>query len=160
LSRAQNRWRFSRPTRKIIDILNYKAPLQRLLQPRLTSQVSGQRDCCQCGVKLAEGDSAIRRVLYVVCPQCQAYQSYQKDADFIQQCSNTLCGCTWRAHEALVEQEFVCPACKKPPMIARYNTAIVVAQRTLQQLVLHYQRVLALKARTTNSGASTAGRVA
>jgi hypothetical protein len=145
ISRATNRDRFSRPSQRIHAILEYKAHLHGLLTPRPTSQVSAVRDCSQCGVKLSEGQNAVRRVLYVACPHCRYQQPFREAEDVLQECTNPACGMLWRSHEAWIEREFVCPACHHPPMIARHNTAIVVAQRTLGQIALHHQRILALK---------------
>jgi hypothetical protein len=145
ISRAENRDRFSRPSQRIYAILEYKAHLHGLLTPRPTSQVSAVRDCSQCGVKLPEGQNAVRRVRYVACPHCRYQQPFREAEDVLQECTNPACGMLWRAHEAWIEREFVCPACPHPAMIARYNTAIVVAQRTLGQIDLHYRRILALK---------------
>jgi hypothetical protein len=52
----------------------------------------------------------------------------------------------WRVTEAVVEREFVCKFCRADPLEARYNTAIVVAQRTLEQLVKHHERRVVLDA--------------
>jgi hypothetical protein len=82
----------------------------------------------------------VRDRLYVACPTCTHQQPFREDTDLVQRCDNPACTSAWRARQGFVEQEFVCSQCDAPPIVARYNTAIVTAQRTLEQLVIHHER--------------------
>jgi hypothetical protein len=138
LSRVQNREVFSRPSKRIFKIVAYKAPLNEalpLMPPRLIGDISAGRDCSQCRSRMQQGYKGVRRIVYVECPQCQAHQPLGTDDEVVQECQT--CSMTWRAREAFVEYEFVCEKCGVLPMPARYNTAIVVGQQTLVQLVNH-----------------------
>jgi hypothetical protein len=140
LSRVQNREFFSRPSRKVIKILDYKAQLNErhpLMRPREIDDISEARDCSRCHNRMPEGYQGVRRVTYVECPECQGRQPWRPDVDdVVQECQT--CGMSWRAYEGFVEREFVCGTCNEPPIPARYNTALVVAQQTLVQLVNHH----------------------
>jgi hypothetical protein len=137
ISRTRNRRFFGRPSKRIAQIVRYKAVEHGVLPPRMVWRVAPSRDCSQCGFRLDEGTSGIRRVAYVVCPACAQRQPWQADDLSVQTC--TACKNLWRAHEAWVEREFVCMHCHAAPRLARINTAIVVALKTIHGTVEYYE---------------------
>jgi hypothetical protein len=141
LSRAHNRKVFGQPSASILHTLQYKGRQAQVLEPRTIQGVSPARDCSRCGVRHPPGTRCLERRLVVICPNpaCQAWQIWQTEEDE-QRCPQ--CHHVWQAAaEAIVaEQYFVCPICQHPALLARHNTAIVVAQETLCQLVAHYRR--------------------
>jgi hypothetical protein len=139
ISRTRNRRFFGRPSKKIAEIVRYKALEYGLLPPRMIWKVAPSRDCSQCGYRLVEGTSGIRKVPYVVCPICAARQPLQKEELLVQTCND--CGGEWRAHEAWIEREFVCARCHAAPMLGRINTAVVVALKTIHSTTEHYERL-------------------
>jgi hypothetical protein len=154
VSRAHNRRTFGRPSRKIAQIVadhalaaqcevrheDGRVQVNGLMKPRLTSDISPARDCAHCGRRMEKKKHGVRDRLYVACPTCTHQQPFREDTDLVQRCDNPACTSAWRARQGFVEQEFVCSQCDAPPMVARYNTAIVTAQRTLEQLVIHHER--------------------
>jgi hypothetical protein len=134
LSRAQNQRRFGRPRQKIFDILLYKAPLRGLLQPHLTYGVSPIRACACCGKRWRSGRSGVRRRRTIACYTCSSVE-LRSDASRPGRVQCLRCSQVWN----IMEPVFTCPYCHTS-VLARFNTAIVVAQQTLTQLVVHHER--------------------
>lgn len=140
LSRARNRQVFGRPSGRILDTLQWKGRQSGVLEPHIVQEVAPTRDCSQCGRQQPEDSKCLEWWQFVMCPneQCQTWQVWQADAA-VQVCP--ACRHTWRVESATIiaEHYFVCPTCQNPALPARQNTAIVVAQETLCQLIPHYK---------------------
>lgn len=130
LSYEQNRRAFTRPTRKITEIVSYKALLAGLLSPRDVRSVAPSRDCSRCGGRCEK--SALHTIWHVECPNCHGRQLLQDNADGLQDCLS--CQHVWEGEEIEAESLFTCPTCAMS-CPARYNCATVVAHRTMEQLV-------------------------
>lgn len=133
LNRNENRVVFARPSRKIADILQYKAELSGLLKPHFTWGRSA-KECGHCGhghdktVSLASKDwPIIQYQPLTMCPMCSTKTLQKEDANMRQQC--TTCERSW----PISERMFTCRQCgtSRPE---RYNSALVVARYTLEQL--------------------------
>jgi hypothetical protein len=141
LSRQQNRKVFSRPSGRIIEATTEKARLKGMLDPRAIANIAPSRDCAQCRSRQPDTGSGVSNEYVVRCPLCKQYQQYVKE-DAPQRCAT--CGYEWPqdALDSTKERLFSCTICRSPARLARHNTAIVVAQRTLIALVQHYENAL------------------
>jgi predicted RNA-binding Zn-ribbon protein involved in translation (DUF1610 family) len=132
LSREINRLQLSRPSRKIAKVLSYKAPQAGL--PRPLSQMVSLRECSNCGVK--PGTSV--RKFYprtTHCARCGCRRLHETEPGSGElKCQR--CKHIWQEHEP----SFLCPACGHN-QIARLNTAIIVARKTLTGFVNYYAAV-------------------
>jgi hypothetical protein len=135
-SRSLNRRFFGRPSKKVATIVRYKALQYGLLPPQMVWKIAPSRDCSQCGYRLGDRASGIRRAYYVECPTCATRQPLQKDDMLVHTCVQ--CRSMWRAHEAWIELEFVCTQCNAAPLLARMNAAIAVAFKTIHNIVDSY----------------------
>ncbi len=128
----QNRERFAFPRERIATIIDYKLARKGLLPPLKVRNVSPARDCGSCGQRLAQGGNVKDRSLQH-CPHCstlgvtsQLEREAQEESER-RVCSQ--CGRSWQVSE----RQFKCLQCGKQ-RYAPFNTAIVVAQRTLEFL--------------------------
>jgi hypothetical protein len=146
LSRAHNRETFSRPSQFIIETVKDKAAAEGLLAPRTIGNISPARDCAACRTRPGGGIHGISREQIVGCPSCRRQQRLDNNSE---SCRCIECGHAWQPpkDQIKVDHLFACPSCQAPALLARYNTAIVVAQRTLCELVRHHEHALAFEKR-------------
>lgn len=170
LSRTQNRRLFKQPSKKVANVLLYKSLLAGLPKTHMTWGVSPRRcsacgrkrpsgirntypltvccptckstnlHCSRCGTPslfeatatTSEGQPERKRSdpASAACPHCLAQHSY---LSYELRCAS--CQHVWSVHEP----HFLCPHCQHYQP-AHLNTAIVVAQLTLSQLVLRAER--------------------
>lgn len=131
LSHEQNREQFSRPSKKVATTLKYKASVAGLIRPFLGINVSLQR-CSHCGIKREQGTKNIYPKTEV-CPSCGSLELQQTSLDASSlHCAK--CKSVSQAHEPW----FVCDSCGHR-QLARFNTAVVIAQYTLSKIISRYE---------------------
>lgn len=143
LSRESNHQTFRRPSGKIMATVEYKTRLMGLLDARLISNVSPVRDCSKCRTRLKKGTKGTTfNEWQTTCPSCQANQVLDK-TNIIQNCQQ--CKHSWEPKESDIQPElvFACPKCNARSQLARYNTALVVAQKVLVELAKHHRNAIA-----------------
>lgn len=129
--REANRKVFARPSKEILAALQYKALLEGLARPWSTSGVSPSRFCSTCDRSYEKGQSGNRVRPVVQCFLCASrIPAYDSDQ---QQVTCPSCTQIWNPRELV----FTCDFCGSQ-QLARYNTALVVAQLTMQKLVNYY----------------------
>jgi hypothetical protein len=110
------------------------APVTGMLPPQEIGNISPPGDCSACMTRLPEKKKGTRQQLFVTCPTCKNRQVFEQTDDYVQECQQAACQTIWRPDAIWIDEEFVCPLCDAPPRLARFNTAIVVAQQTLAHL--------------------------
>jgi hypothetical protein len=147
-SRGVNREIFRVPTGRIITLLKHKARQEGWMEPRLVDNISPAYDCAECQHRLMKGGKTIWNEWVVACPElsCRKLQRVNPPSN-IQTCRT--CGHTWELKEGEIwlEQFFSCTRCYSEPRPARYNRAIVVAQKGLIDLVEHFMNSTAKRKR-------------
>ncbi len=142
LSAEENKQRFSWPSQRIAFILDYKAKIAGVLEPRTIKGVSPMRDCSRCGHRMKAGQSVrLKTVSKCWAYGCQSRRLIKEvlaDGREFMRCAD--CERVWQARESI----FKCSRCGAQ-QLARYNTAIAVAQRTLSFLHAGYRRMQANK---------------
>lgn len=130
----ENTERFAFPRERIIEIATYKTALSGMLVPILIRNVAPMHDCGRCGHRVVD-EQVVRWHVVHSCFHCQTLGLKQTlvagETDCrIQQMQCSRCQRLWAGKEA----RFSCPRCDWK-QYARYNTAIVVARRTLESLI-------------------------
>jgi hypothetical protein len=110
------------------------APVTGMLPPQEIGNISPPSDCSACMTRLPEKKKGTRQQLFVTCPTCKNRQVFEQTDDYVQECQQAACQTIWRPDAIWIDEEFVCPLCDAPPRLARFNTAILVAQQTLAHL--------------------------
>jgi hypothetical protein len=133
LSRTANEKLFRHPSRRIAEVVAYKARLAGLLKPWDVSGVSPTRDCTACLVRLPKDLRGVHRRSTVRCPQCRTACLFSLLAE-THRCST--CEHEWVAVEqdVITEEYFLCPVCSAPPRPPRHHSAIAVGQQLLRLL--------------------------
>jgi hypothetical protein len=133
LSRERNKAIFQRPSKRIIDIADYKARMAGIPAPLLIRNIAPSRDCSACLVRLPKGTDGIEIEYRTKCPDCSA-ECIVEHSTYITECP--VCRHAWKPLWSELERQrwFACPECTAPRRPARFNTAIVVAQETLRIL--------------------------
>jgi hypothetical protein len=133
-SAAENRERLAFPRERIFEIACYKATMSGQLVPKHIGGVAPTRDCANCGYRYAD-DHGVRSRAVQHCFHCHALNM-----------RHTLMPTTTRNNQAGVrctgcnrvwstkEFQFRCTRCGWQQH-AKYNAAVVVARRTLDDLV-------------------------
>lgn len=157
LARERNHQVFRRASGRIATTVEYKAPLAGLLQAYIIEGVSPVRDCgiCRSGLKSGTQRKTTFYEWRVRCPTCAAEQPLDET---VHKQSCTSCNTTWQPdeHDAQWERMFACPICNAPAYLARQNTAIVVAQRTLVAIDKHHVNARAADMRRERKRSSQA----
>jgi len=122
---------YSRPSRRIAEIVHYKALLAGLPTVRDVGNVSPVNDCGQCGVRLRSGVSRNQSSQRTHCPSCKGDVSPWTDG----WCYCPCCRATWPSRE----RWFHCEQCHTH-VPTRQNLALVVARQGLQQMMEHHTR--------------------
>jgi hypothetical protein len=141
VDRKRNRQIFKRPSRRIATIITYKAALAGLPRPLRIGGVSPAYDCGRCLQRVNKGSRTLSLCWTVICPECRNQQQYKDTpGDLHQTC--IVCRYKWLLDEQDLREEkrFTCLQCGAPEIPARYNTAIVVAQRALIKLIERHER--------------------
>ena len=128
LDRARNRRSSARPTRRLMIVLEYKSLCAGLNQLRCAYKVAPSRDCSSCQQRAEQ--SAVEQQWS--CPNCHALNQ-----SAAQHYSCHTCSHLWYRREVQPEAWFRCPSCKVT-LPARYNAAVVVTQRTIEQLLQYH----------------------
>lgn len=132
--REENRRTFRRPSARIFDIVTYKANAAGLSLPIRVQGISPSRDCGDCGVRLPKGTKNLRQTTTVLCPSCGMCNSLLSNSRILV-CPSCNAISQIDQREVIKDILFICPQCYSTPRLSRYNTAIAVARRAIDQLL-------------------------
>lgn len=130
----ENTEKFAFPRQRIIEIATYKTAMSGMLVPVSIRYVAPMRDCGRCGHRVMD-EQGVRWHAVRSCFHCQTLGLKHtliasETVDGIQQMQCSRCKRLWAGKEPC----FRCPRCRWKQYV-RYNTAIVVARRTLESLI-------------------------
>jgi hypothetical protein len=140
LSRDRNRRIFRLPSGRILETLKERCRQQGVLAPEVIDNISPFRDCSVCRKRTKIKRGLVRQVIITFCPHCHAWQEFSESLSEMQcyKCQYTL----RRDKDGVVKEHvFSCPMCGIEELAWR-NTVIVVAHRTLVELVDHHRNAL------------------
>lgn len=81
LSRERNKVIFQRPSKRIIEIADYKARQAGIPAPLVIEYISPSRDCSTCRVRLPKGSDGIVIEYRTRCPNCSAERIVEHSTD-------------------------------------------------------------------------------
>ena len=143
-SPKRNRQVMRFPAAIIAAELERKVFIRGLIKPRNTGNISPVNDCGGCGTRLKKGNKRLSIRPVKRCPNCETPSLVTGKYGERYYCSG--CKYTWQRQESW----FTCEACAFR-CSQRHNVALVVARRTLEQLLEHHIRYLAWLAKNERS---------